>query len=60
MDRDSRHMYLRHERIWIQEFQEQPNPFIAYQWWISEEQRNRRKVITEFFAKGKENGKELL
>jgi hypothetical protein len=53
-------MYLRHERIWIQQFQDQPNPFIAYQWWISEEQKNRRKVITEFFAKGKENGKELL
>jgi hypothetical protein len=60
MDKDSRYMYLRFERIWFKEFQEQANPFIAYQWWISEEQRERRRVTTEFFAKGISNGKELL
>ena len=52
-------MVLRFERIWHKEFQEQENPFIAYKWWTSEEQRQRRRTVYAFYE-GISNGKELL
>ena len=59
MDKESRYMVLRFERIWHKEFQEQENPFIAYKWWTSEEQRQRRRTVYAFYE-GISNGKELL
>jgi hypothetical protein len=59
MDKDSRYMVIRFEKIWRKEFQEQENPFIAYKWWTSEEQRQRRRTVYAFYE-GISNGKELL
>jgi len=60
MDREDRAKVLKFEQIWRDEFLEQKNPFIAYLWWISEEQRQRRRCIYEYYGKGNNNGKELL
>gem|GEM_PF-2942149 len=60
LEREDKEMIKRFRRIWLKEWEAQTDPFTAWAWWTSEEQRARRKAIYDQYEKGNNNGKELL
>jgi hypothetical protein len=59
-DRENKEMIKRFRRIWLKEWEAQQNPFTAWAWWSSEQQKAKRKAIYDQYEKGTEDGKELL
>jgi len=53
-------MIKRFRRIWLKEWEAQQDPFTAWAWWTSEEQKARRRAIYDQYEKGTDDGKELL
>ena len=50
-DRENKEMIKRFRRIWLKEWEAQQDPFTAWAWWSSDEQRARRKAIYDQYEK---------
>ena len=46
------------KKMWMEEWHAQPNPFIAWEWWTSDEQKARRKAVYDYFECEVKDGRE--
>ena len=56
LEREDKEMIKRFRRIWLQEWEAQQDPFTAWKWWCSPEQKTRRKEIYDQYELGTKNG----
>ena len=56
LEREDKEMIKRFRRIWLQEWEAQQDPFNAWKWWSSDEQKIRRKEIYDQYELGTKNG----
>jgi hypothetical protein len=56
LEREDKEMIKKFRRIWLQEFEAQYDPFTAWKWWSSPEQKTRRKEVYDQYELGNKNG----
>ena len=53
LEREDKEMIKRFRAIWLQEFEAQYDPFTAWKWWSSDEQKARRKEVYDQYEMSK-------
>ena len=53
LEREDKEMIKRFRAIWLKEFEAQYDPFTAWKWWSSPEQKTRRKEVYDQYEMSK-------